>query len=110
MEARTKAETQHIEAQARARNQRLEAEATAESHRIATQAPAGAQQIKTEAETRALKELERSAKAYSSPPALLRLRELETLRDLARNANARIYIGFDKHADIKDRGDDSGES
>jgi hypothetical protein len=24
--------------------------------------------------------------------------ELETLRDLAKNAYARIYIGFDKHA------------
>jgi hypothetical protein len=35
-------------------------------------------------------------------PALLRMLELETLRDLAKNANARIYIGFDKHtsADI----------
>jgi len=28
---------------------------------------------------------------------LLRLRELDTLRELARVANARIYIGFDKH-------------
>jgi hypothetical protein len=27
----------------------------------------------------------------------LRLRELETLRELASNSNARIYIGFDKH-------------
>jgi hypothetical protein len=27
----------------------------------------------------------------------LRLRELDTLRELARTANARIYIGFDKH-------------
>lgn len=24
--------------------------------------------------------------------------ELETLRELGENANARIYIGFDKHA------------
>jgi hypothetical protein len=34
---------------------------------------------------------------YTQHPALLRLRELETLGDLARSANARIYIGFDKH-------------
>jgi hypothetical protein len=26
--------------------------------------------------------------------------ELETLNELARNANARIYIGFDKHAAV----------
>jgi hypothetical protein len=34
-------------------------------------------------------------------PALLRLREQETLRDLLRSANARIYIGFDKHQGLK---------
>lgn len=31
-------------------------------------------------------------------PALLRLRELETLTALSRNAQARIDIGFDRHA------------
>jgi hypothetical protein len=30
----------------------------------------------------------------------LRLRELETLAEVAKNANARIFIGFDKHADL----------
>jgi hypothetical protein len=30
-------------------------------------------------------------------PALLRLRELEALKELTKQANARIYIGFDKH-------------
>jgi hypothetical protein len=29
---------------------------------------------------------------------LLRLTELEALANLASSANARIYIGFDKHA------------
>lgn len=38
------------------------------------------------------------AEAYANHPALLRLRELETLSELARNANARLYVGFDKHA------------
>ncbi len=32
---------------------------------------------------------------------MLRLRELETLRELARVANARIYIGFDKHVRLE---------
>ena len=59
---------------------------------------AAIQRIKTEAEVKALKESEEAASAYANNPALLRLRELETLRELARNANARIYIGFDKHA------------
>jgi hypothetical protein len=30
-------------------------------------------------------------------PALRRLKELEALKNLAKNAAARIYIGFDKH-------------
>jgi hypothetical protein len=40
---------------------------------------------------------ERTAQAYAPHPALLRMLELESLRDLRNNANARIYIGFDKH-------------
>ena len=40
----------------------------------------------------------RRADAYAQHPALLRLQELETLADAGRNAQARIYIGFDKHA------------
>ncbi len=48
----------------------------------------------------ALRERELAAKAYSAHPALLRLQELETLRELARTATARLYIGFDKHASL----------
>jgi hypothetical protein len=42
----------------------------------------------------ALEERLRMAGAYSAHPALLRLEELKTLRDLARNANARLYVDF----------------
>lgn len=35
--------------------------------------------------------------AYAEHPALLRLRELEAMTNLAGNAQARIYVGFDKH-------------
>ena len=35
---------------------------------------------------------------YAKHPALLRMLELEAMRDLGKNASARIYIGFDKHA------------
>ena len=35
--------------------------------------------------------------AYAKHPALLRQLELEALAALAKNANARIYVGFDKH-------------
>jgi hypothetical protein len=53
--------------------------------------------IKTEADIEALREREQSARAYAEHPALLRLTELETLGDLARTANARIYVNFNGH-------------
>jgi regulator of protease activity HflC (stomatin/prohibitin superfamily) len=100
VEARTKAEVQRIDAQARAESQRLEAEARAEAHRLTARSEADALRIKTEADVQALRDREDAAQAYSSHPALLRLAELETLRELAQSANARIYIGFDKHARV----------
>jgi hypothetical protein len=54
--------------------------------------------IITKAEVDAMREKEQTASIYARHPALLRLTELETLRALATSANARIYIGFDKHA------------
>ena len=98
VEARTKAQTQQIDAQAKAAVQQTESQAYVAAQRASAEAAAEVQRIKTDADVRALKESEAAAAAYTSNPALLRLRELETLRELARNANARIYIGFDKHA------------
>ncbi|HKB40031.1 MAG TPA: slipin family protein, partial [Gemmataceae bacterium] len=96
VDARTQAERLRIDAQAKAEIKRLEAEARAEAQRREAEAEAAAQRIKTEAEVSALRAQQEAAAAYSEHPALLRLRELEALRELARNANARIYIGFDK--------------
>jgi hypothetical protein len=45
-----------------------------------------------------------SAEAYTAHPALLRLSELETLRELGRTANARLYIDFD-HSRARERTD-----
>jgi hypothetical protein len=52
--------------------------------------------IKTAAELGALRERAEAAEAYTAHPALLRLRELETLSELARSANARLYVDFDR--------------
>lgn len=106
VEARTKADVQRIDAQARGETARQEAEANAIVHRLAAEAQAESQRIKTEADILALKQREAAAAAYSTHPALLRLQELETLRELGRQANARIYIGFDKHGSM---GSDSHE-
>lgn len=100
VEARTKAETQRINASAMADIQKIEAEANAEALRRKAEAEADAQRLKTEVEVSALRERETTADAYVRHPALLRVQELEALRDLSRAANARIYIGFDKHTAV----------
>lgn len=101
VEARTKAQTQQMEAQARAEIRQLEAASQAEATRLAARAEAEAQKIRTDAEVSALRQSEQAAQAYAAHPALLRLRELEALKELARSANARIYIGFRKHEGLK---------
>jgi regulator of protease activity HflC (stomatin/prohibitin superfamily) len=84
VEARTRSEVQRLDADTRATSVRIDAEAHAESQRI-----------KTEADIRALRDREAAATAYDDHPVLLRLRELETMSDMAKQANARIYVGFD---------------
>ena len=96
IETRTRAEQQRIESQVKAESVRLDAEAQAEVQRLTAQAEADAQRVQTEAEIQSLRERAQVAQAYSSHPALLRLRELETLAELARNGNARIYVDFDR--------------
>lgn len=95
VEARTKADVQRIDAQAKLDVRRGELEAQNQAQRLAAQNEAEIQGIKTESDIRALREREQGAEAYTRYPALLRLLELEALRDLARSANARIYVGFD---------------
>jgi regulator of protease activity HflC (stomatin/prohibitin superfamily) len=102
VDARTKAEVQRIDSQVKADTQRLESEAYLDTQRRNAQMAADVERIKTESEIVSLRERAAGAEAYTAHPALLRLRELETLRELARTANARIYIGFDKHAHLSD--------
>lgn len=96
VEARTRAEVEQIQARSRAETARQEAEADAEARRLRDQADAEALRGKAEAEARAYAERITAAEALEQHPALLRLAELETLRELARNANARLYLGFDR--------------
>jgi regulator of protease activity HflC (stomatin/prohibitin superfamily) len=98
VEARTKAETLRIDAEAKAEARRVEAAAEGERQRLIAAADAEAEQIRTAAEVEAVRQREQVAQIYTANPALLRLRELEALGNLAKVATARIYIGFDKHA------------
>lgn len=97
VEARTRAQTQQIDAQAKAEIARLEAEARSRTQTLIAQSDAESRRVKTDADLDALNRLAAAADAYTAHPALLRLQELEALKELSRSANARIYIGFDKH-------------
>ena len=95
VEARTRASVQQIDAEAKAAARRTEALAQADAERASAQAEAERQQVRTAAEIAALRERAAAAQAYREHPALLRLRELETLAELAKNANARLNISLD---------------
>ncbi len=99
VEARTKAEREVLEAGSRADAERVAAQARAESTRLSAQAEAEAQRIRADAEVDALTRLAAAAAPNTEHPALLRVRELDTLGALGANPGARLYIGFDKHND-----------
>ncbi|MEV4417916.1 slipin family protein [Catellatospora sp. NPDC049609] len=97
VDARTKAEKDVLEARARAEADQVTAAARREAVRLSAEADAAAHRIRTEAEVEALNRLAEAAAVYADHPALLRLRELDTMSALGANAEARLYIGFDKH-------------
>jgi regulator of protease activity HflC (stomatin/prohibitin superfamily) len=96
VEARTKSEVQRIEAQSKAEGQRLQAEANAQEERVKAQVMAERTKLAVQAETQAIQERSQTAGIYAKHPELMRLEELQTLRELARNGNARLYLDFDR--------------
>jgi regulator of protease activity HflC (stomatin/prohibitin superfamily) len=98
VEARTRADVLRIAAAAESEAKRVQSESQADASRRAAEVEAEAIKIKVDAAVAALRTREQNADAYARHPALLRLTELEALANLAGTANARIYIGFDKHA------------
>lgn len=97
VEARTRAAVEQIEAETRAEATRKEAEAEIEARRLQEQSYADASRVRAEMDIHILEERQRTGAIFTDHPSLLRLEELKTLREVARNANARIYLGFDKH-------------
>lgn len=98
VEARTRAEVDQIEAQARADSQRKQAEAEAESRRLKAAADAEAAQTEADTELATFQKRREVGEILEGNAALLRLEELDALRQLASNGNARLYIGFDRPA------------
>jgi regulator of protease activity HflC (stomatin/prohibitin superfamily) len=103
VEARTRAEVQRIDAQSKAEAARVQAAADAESVRLKAEAEAEASRLKVQAERLAVEERSKAAAAFTTHPVLVRLEELTALRELGRNANARIYLDFkDRVGDEKE--------
>ena len=102
VEARTRAEVQRIDALTKADAGRVQATADAEGVRMKAEADAEATRLKVQAERLAVEERSKAAAAFATHPALMRLEELGALRELARNANARIYLDFKDVANGKE--------
>ncbi|PZS25980.1 MAG: hypothetical protein DLM59_19115 [Pseudonocardiales bacterium] len=98
VESRTKAEQDRIESGARAEAEQLESQARRQASLLTAQADADAMRIRADADVDALRRRAEAASAYADHPALLRLRELETLSALGANSNARLYLDFDRPA------------
>jgi regulator of protease activity HflC (stomatin/prohibitin superfamily) len=94
VEARARADVQRIDAQTKADAARIQAVADAEAVRVRAEADAEASRVKVQAERQAIEERSKAAAAFTQHPALMRLEELTALRELGRNANARIYLDF----------------
>lgn len=97
VEARTRAEVEQIQAQSQAEVTRRKAAADAEARRLREAADAEAVRTKSAAETQMLMERIKAAEVLDAHPALLRMAELETLRELAQSANAKLYFSFDRN-------------
>jgi regulator of protease activity HflC (stomatin/prohibitin superfamily) len=97
VDARSRAEVERLEAETRADALRRNAEAEAEARQLREQSEAHASALRAESEAKVYAQRRQAAEVLTAHPALLRLEELQALRDLARNGNARIYLGFGKN-------------
>jgi regulator of protease activity HflC (stomatin/prohibitin superfamily) len=96
VEARTRSELHRIDTEAKVESARKLAESQAVAERLAAESRAEAARVEAEAEVSAVRHRAQVADVYEKHPALMRLRELESLRALAQSANARIYVDFNR--------------
>ncbi len=97
VEARSRAEVTRLEASTHAEGLRRNAEAESEARRIRERADAEAAGLRAEVEAKVYAERKTVAEMLASHPSLLRLEELQALRDLGRHGNARIFLSFGKN-------------
>ena len=94
IEARSKADVDRLDAETKAEARRVQAEAYAEETRLHAEAAAQAKQAQTDALVRDLEERLRVLAGAGDQGGLLRVLELDALRDLAQTASARLYFNF----------------
>ena len=96
VDARTASEVERLQAESRAASIRSQAAAEAEARQLKERADAESAQLRAEAESKVYEQRAKAASVLDAHPALLRVEELDALRDLARNGNARIFLGLGK--------------
>lgn len=93
VEARTRAEVERIESETRAEAELRAAQANAEAEKLKLIAEAEATAAREKLEADSLQHRADTGKVFEQHAALLRLEELKAITELARNGNARIYLG-----------------
>jgi regulator of protease activity HflC (stomatin/prohibitin superfamily) len=96
VETRTDMEKRRLEVANEAEVQTMQAEAEAKASRARAEALAEAERIAADGEAASMTARESLAKFYAQYPGMLRLKELEAMAELGRNASARLFVGFDK--------------
>jgi regulator of protease activity HflC (stomatin/prohibitin superfamily) len=96
IQARTNAEVERLKAESKAQIQRAEAAAETEAERLRRQMEIETDRLAAAAEAQGLEQRQKIAELLDRYPAMLRLLELEALRDVAKNSNARVYLGMDR--------------
>ena len=96
VQARTQAEVERIQSEADAQIRRNSAAAETEVERQRRDMEREAARQTAEVEAEVFAQRQQAAELLEQHPALLKLLELESLRDLAQSSNARIYVGLDR--------------
>lgn len=90
--AERNSQAQLVEAKTRAEVEAIQAKSRAESMRSDAEAQAATDSAKAASESIAFAERLKQAQAYSKFPALLKIAELEALRELGNASNAQLHI------------------
>ncbi|MCA9053525.1 MAG: hypothetical protein KDA75_06795 [Planctomycetaceae bacterium] len=96
VQARTQAEVERIQSETQAEIHKIKSAAETEVDRARRDMEREAARQTAEAEAQIFAQRQQAAELLEQHPSLLKLLEIESLRDLAGSANARIYVGFDR--------------